>query len=280
MLRRIEDWAVRERIAVRLTGIDLNPLAVRAAREFTPTESRIRWIVGEMESIDTLNDPIDLVISSLFTHHLADDAIVRFLAWMERVARLGWFINDLYRSRISYFGFKSMAMVARWHRFVRHDGPVSIRRAFLPAEWERYAEASGLDTDVDPYRSSLACAPLRRTDKTAMISSLCHDALIIGGGPAGSTLAIALANAGRHVVLIEKSKQAHHKVCGEFLSPESLPLLRLSGVHPERLGAQTIHSLRVAARDVLAEVPLPAPALSLTRGYWMKHYCDELSRLE
>lgn len=98
-----------------------------------------------------------------------------------------------------------------------------------------------------------------------MITSLCHDALIIGGGPAGSTLAIALANAGRQVVLIEKSKQEQHKVCGEFLSPESLPLLRHNGIHPERLGAQTVHSVRVAARDVLAEVPLPAPALSLTR---------------
>jgi menaquinone-9 beta-reductase len=98
-----------------------------------------------------------------------------------------------------------------------------------------------------------------------MIPSLCHDALIIGGGPAGSTLAIALANAGRQVVLIEKNKQPQHKVCGEFLSPESLPLLRHNGIDPEELGAQTIHSVRVAARDVLAEVSLPAPALSLTR---------------
>jgi menaquinone-9 beta-reductase len=98
-----------------------------------------------------------------------------------------------------------------------------------------------------------------------MITALCHDALIIGGGPAGSTLAIALANAGRQVVLIEKSKQEQHKVCGEFLSPESLPILRRNGIYPEQLGAQTIHSVRVAARDVLAEVLLPAPALSLTR---------------
>src|ERR1700678_2754163 len=98
-----------------------------------------------------------------------------------------------------------------------------------------------------------------------MIPSLCHDALIVGGGPAGSTLAIILANAGRQAVLVEKSKEAQHKVCGEFLSPESLPLLRQIGIHPEQLGAQTIHSVRVAARDVLAEVSLPAPALSLTR---------------
>jgi menaquinone-9 beta-reductase len=98
-----------------------------------------------------------------------------------------------------------------------------------------------------------------------MTPSLRHDALIIGGGPAGSTLAIALANVGRQTVLIEKSAQTPHKVCGEFLSPESLPFLRRSGIHPERLGAQTIHSVRVVARDVLAEVVLPTPALSLTR---------------
>jgi menaquinone-9 beta-reductase len=36
-------------------------------------------------------------------------------------------------------------------------------------------------------------------------------------------------------------------------------------VHPERLGAQIIHSVRVATRDVLVETPLPAPAVSLTR---------------
>jgi menaquinone-9 beta-reductase len=98
-----------------------------------------------------------------------------------------------------------------------------------------------------------------------MILSLCHDALIVGGGPAGSTLAINLAVAGRQTVLIERSRETQHKVCGEFLSPESLPLLRQIGIHPEQLGAQSIHSVRVAARDVLAEVSLPAPALSLTR---------------
>jgi menaquinone-9 beta-reductase len=91
------------------------------------------------------------------------------------------------------------------------------------------------------------------------------DALIAGGGPAGSMLAIALAEAGRDVVLIEKTRAAHHKVCGEFLSPESVPFLRRAGINPEVLGAQTIHSVRMAARDVLAEVKLPAAALSLTR---------------
>lgn len=98
-----------------------------------------------------------------------------------------------------------------------------------------------------------------------MIPSLRFDALVLGAGPAGSTLSIALASAGRQVVLVEKNQRAQHKVCGEFLSPESLPFLRRIGIDPERLGAHPIHSVRVAARDLLAEVALPHRAFALTR---------------
>ncbi len=92
-----------------------------------------------------------------------------------------------------------------------------------------------------------------------------HDALIAGGGPAGCALAIALAEAGRDVVLAEKSVGPHHKVCGEFLSPETVPLFRAMGIDPQALGAETIRSVRLATRGIVAEVPLPQPALSLTR---------------
>jgi SAM-dependent methyltransferase len=144
MLRRIESWAARKRVAVKLTGVDLNPHAIRAAREFTPAESRIEWIAGDAYSIDSDSGSIDVIISALFTHHLADDEIVRFIAWMERVARRGWFINDLYRSQTPYTWFKVLAAAMRWHRFVRHDGPVSFQRAFLPDEWKNYTQRAGL----------------------------------------------------------------------------------------------------------------------------------------
>jgi len=98
-----------------------------------------------------------------------------------------------------------------------------------------------------------------------MIPALWHDALIVGGGPAGATVAIALARAGQYPVLIEKSRDVQDKVCGEFLSPESLPYLRSIGIHLERLGAQIIHSVRVASRDLIAEAQLPNPGLSLSR---------------
>lgn len=144
MLRQIERWAEGRRFAVRLTGIDLNPDAARAAREFTPNRSRIHWITGDAYSFDAKADPVDVVISSLFAHHLSDDGIVSFLGWMERVARRGWLINDLYRNRTPYLGFKVLATAMRWHHFIRYDGPVSIRRAFLPEDWRKYADVAGL----------------------------------------------------------------------------------------------------------------------------------------
>jgi len=143
MLRRIESWARRRNLPVQLTGIDLNPHSARAAREFTLAASRVEWLTGDAFSYRP-SQPIDLILSSLFTHHLADAEIVRFLQWMEQTARRGWFINDLARSPRSYHLFKLLARLMRWHRFVQHDGPVSIQRSFVPADWRCYLAQAGI----------------------------------------------------------------------------------------------------------------------------------------
>jgi len=148
-LRRIERWAKQRGVAVKLVGIDLNPHAARAAREFTPAGSAIEWITGDAFSTAFSEvQPVDIVLSSLFTHHLAEPEIVRFLAWSESVARLGWFVNDLVREEFPYRFFGPWARLMRWHRFVRHDGPVSFRRSFREAEWLRMLEAAGVSGAV------------------------------------------------------------------------------------------------------------------------------------
>ena len=56
------------------------------------------------------------------------------------------------------------------------------------------------------------------------------DALIIGAGPAGSSAARLLAQAGWSVALVEKAEFPRRKVCGEFISATTLPVLEACGV--------------------------------------------------
>lgn len=90
-------------------------------------------------------------------------------------------------------------------------------------------------------------------------------ALVIGGGPAGSALAILLARAGERTVLIERERGPHHKVCGEFISGEAAGYLRGLGLDLPALGAVPIEKVRLAARGAPAEASLPFPAYSLSR---------------
>ncbi|MCX5745869.1 MAG: methyltransferase domain-containing protein [Proteobacteria bacterium] len=143
MLRRIDAWAARHRVAVSLTGVDLNPWSRQAAAEATPSTQPITWVTADAFAYRPPRG-IDVVISSLFTHHLSDPAVIQFVTWMEKTARLGWFVNDLHRHPLPYHVFRRVAKLARFHRFVQHDGPVSIARAFGVADWRRILDDAGL----------------------------------------------------------------------------------------------------------------------------------------
>lgn len=147
LLREIAGWAWKRGIAVQLTGIDLNPYSARAAAEFTPKESGITWVTGDAMAY-RLEKPIDVVVSSLMTHHLEDENIVLLLRWMEETVRIGWFINDLERSAHASWMFAWIAKVVGWHPFVQHDGPVSFRRAFRKGDWMHLLAAADVSQEA------------------------------------------------------------------------------------------------------------------------------------
>jgi len=159
LLRQIAGWAQRRGRAVQLTGIDLNPHAARAAAESTPKELGIHWVIGDA-LLYRPEQPIDIVVSSLMTHHLEEEEIGLLLKWMEATAQAGWFINDLERSERSSRMFGWAAQLVRWHRFVRHDGPVSFRRAFRREDWERLLAAADIPREavtVEHWRPGRLC---------------------------------------------------------------------------------------------------------------------------
>ncbi len=94
------------------------------------------------------------------------------------------------------------------------------------------------------------------------------EAVIIGGGPAGSVAAILLARGGWRVTLAEAARFPRDKVCGECLSPTGVGVLRRLGLDQAIIDAGRIELSRTllhAADGGSAEVPLARRSWGITR---------------
>lgn len=143
MLRAVAALCAKRGRDVRLVGIDLNPRSEPVARATTPPGMTIEFLTGDAYAL-AADEPFDVVISSLVTHHMSDPEVMRFLSWMDASTRMGWLVNDLHRHWFAYYGFAALAWAMRWHPFVRHDGPLSIARAFTRADWEQRLARAGI----------------------------------------------------------------------------------------------------------------------------------------
>lgn len=172
LLRRIDRWATAKGIPIVLTGIDLNIDAIRAACEATRPGTVTYHTVNAFDFHPP--DGIDLVVSSLLTHHLQDEEIVEFLKWMEAKTRVGWFVNDLHRQRVPYYAFRMLRHFTRWHAFVKHDGPVSIQRSFRQGDWDALCVAAAIPKSsytVLEHRPARLCVARVRTKESVPIGA-------------------------------------------------------------------------------------------------------------
>lgn len=141
MLRAIARWAGRRGIAAKLTGVDLNPKSVEAARKRTSEKLTIDYLAGDYRDCGEF----DFIVSSLVAHHMTHGELIAFLRHMETHARIGWFINDLHRHRFAHWGYPLLARIMGWHRIVREDGTLSIARSYRPEEWPPILVEAGIE---------------------------------------------------------------------------------------------------------------------------------------
>ena len=97
------------------------------------------------------------------------------------------------------------------------------------------------------------------------------DLAVIGGGPAGTSAAITAARNGASVVLFDSSDFPRQKVCGEFVSAESLELLRDLLRENASAGsilreAPVIARARIFASGSVAETVIKPAGLSIPRA--------------
>ena len=95
-----------------------------------------------------------------------------------------------------------------------------------------------------------------------------YDIAILGGGVAGSSLATTLSRQGWHVVVLERRTLPRHKVCGEFLSPESQGIVQRMGLYDTvvALGPAAMEqAILTSPAGVSLRVGLPGTAWGVSR---------------
>jgi ubiquinone/menaquinone biosynthesis C-methylase UbiE len=97
---------------------------------------------GDVRRLPFRDRSVDFVLSTHFFHHLSDDQIVETLAEFDRIARRGIIVNDLLRRRRALFWIRLFTLFA--NRYVKTDGPLSVRRGFTVGEVEALARRAGL----------------------------------------------------------------------------------------------------------------------------------------
>lgn len=139
----VAGWARARGRAVRIVAIDLVPEIAAVAREACAGHPEIE--VREQNVFDLAGggETFDVVTASLLLHHVPPPDALGTLRAFDRLARRGVIISDLRRSVASFMAVTAVSWLAGNH-VVRHDGPLSVRRAFLPEELDALAQRAGL----------------------------------------------------------------------------------------------------------------------------------------
>jgi ubiquinone/menaquinone biosynthesis C-methylase UbiE len=143
---RLARWARTRGVRLHILATDAHPGTLELAREHTADDADVEVGWADARALPFPDDGFDFVICSTTLHHFEGEETLRVLREMDRVARYGVVVNDLSRSLPAWLGARLLAAtVWRRSRLTRHDGPLSVRKAFTPAELRRLAREAGLE---------------------------------------------------------------------------------------------------------------------------------------
>ncbi len=102
-------------------------------------------VAGSALALPFRDGGFDLVVSSQFTHHLAEPEVVRHLREAWRVCRRALMVSDLHRNPGAYAALALLFRLAGCPREFRRDGLISVRRGWRHAELVRLAREAGIE---------------------------------------------------------------------------------------------------------------------------------------
>jgi ubiquinone/menaquinone biosynthesis C-methylase UbiE len=128
---------------LQVTCLDASPEVLEIARRRSPNESSLSFVRGDGSALPFGDASFDVVMCNLTLHHCDPPAAPALLRELRRVARITPLVTDLRRSRVAWAGASILAALFTRNRLTRHDGPLSVLRAYTPPEAVQFAREAG-----------------------------------------------------------------------------------------------------------------------------------------
>ncbi len=163
----IAEW---QRTGRQLTvlGIDSRHEVLAAAARERPAilaMDGLRLRIADGRTLPFDDDSFDIAHASLVVHHLEPADAAALIHEMARVSRHGVVLNDLARGRLNWLGAWLLLHAITRNAYTRHDGPLSVRRAYSLAEVRALVTEAGLrivDEEIGfmGHRWAIAAVPV------------------------------------------------------------------------------------------------------------------------
>ena len=140
----IAKHAQKDNINLNLNGIDAAPSAIKFAWEQSGGYENISYEKADVLIDEFAANRFDIIISSLFTHHFADDDWVALIKKMNRTAKRGVIITDLHRHWVLYYAIIVITKVFTRNKMAQYDGPLSVKRSFKRNELKTLLAKAGI----------------------------------------------------------------------------------------------------------------------------------------
>lgn len=133
--------AKRSGHSLHLTGLDRHAVTVEQGAG-AAADAGVRFLRADAIALPFADRSVDVVVSTLFLHHLPELVAAAALAEMKRVARHAVIVADLMRDRRAYAWITLFTLFAS--PMVKHDARASVAHAFTLDEARSLARDAGL----------------------------------------------------------------------------------------------------------------------------------------
>jgi methyltransferase family protein len=139
----VVDWGRHRGVPVRVVGVDRHPVIASLAAASSAALTPVTVIRADARALPFADGAFDVSLCTLALHHLAVEEGLTLIRRLDRLSRTGFLLVDLLRSPSGYGGVWLMTRLSL-NRLIRHDGPLSVRRARSWEEYRGLAAASGI----------------------------------------------------------------------------------------------------------------------------------------